>query len=222
VLAARTAEEQAAIHREYIDPFFDNFAFALIGRLPVTMFGLGIPPQQFEDLKKELIDGTIIDIYRERVRRLACDFPIADNYFAWQAFARRYDTEKRMAVPEYLKEENYERLRARAGKLLTEISSVTDAIERSPYGTFDRFVLLDAQDWMDAAAITELWQKIAEKAEAGARIVFRTAGSNSPVESSLPEALLARFKYERELSRDLFKKDRSSIYGGFHLYTLTS
>ena len=71
------------------------------------MFGLGIPPQQYEELKKELNgEGTINDIYRERVRRLACDFPIGENYFAWQAFSRKYDTDKRIAVPEYLKAEN--------------------------------------------------------------------------------------------------------------------
>ena len=39
---------------------------------------------------------------RERVERLACDFPIHDNYFAWQAFGRGYDLESREAVPDYL------------------------------------------------------------------------------------------------------------------------
>ena len=57
------------------------------------MFGLGIPPQQYDELKKDLSEGgTVIDIYRERAKRLACDYPIQENYFAWQAFARKYDT----------------------------------------------------------------------------------------------------------------------------------
>ena len=43
----------------------------------------------------------------ERVERLACDFPLKDNYFAWQAFSRGYDIEGRNAVPPYLREENY-------------------------------------------------------------------------------------------------------------------
>lgn len=155
IVEAKTPEEQAAVFDYQIDPFFNNFVFRFIGRLPVTMFGLGIPPQQYEELKKELNgEGTIIDIYRERVRRLACDFPIGENYFAWQAFARKYDTDKRIAVPEYLKAENYEPLKSNAGKLTTRIDSITRVIRSNPAGTFNRFVFLDAQDWMDAAAIT--------------------------------------------------------------------
>ena len=141
ILAAKSRDEQAAIFNENIGPFFDNFIFRLIGRLPVTMFGLGIPPQQYEELKKELSgEGTIIDVYRERVRRLACDFPIGENYFAWQAFARKYDTEMRVAVPNILKKENYENLTLNAGKLKTRIGSVTEEIRRNPVGTFNRFV----------------------------------------------------------------------------------
>ena len=47
-------------------------------------------------------------LMRERVHRLACDTPIADNYFGWQAFSRPYDRAARRAVPDYLKAENFE------------------------------------------------------------------------------------------------------------------
>jgi S-adenosylmethionine-diacylglycerol 3-amino-3-carboxypropyl transferase len=222
VLVAHTLEEQAELYKKNIDPFFDRFLVRSVTRLPVTMFGLGIPPQQYDELKRDLSSGrTIIDIYRDRVRRLACDFPIRDNYFAWQAFARRYDTENRQALPEYLKEENYENLRLNAGRLTTKVSSATDEIRNSPNGAFDRFVLLDAQDWMDAGALTELWSAIAEKAQPGARIIFRTAGASSPVETHVPKDLRTRFVYENELSQNLFKQDRSSIYGGFHVYVMS-
>ena len=96
--------------------------------------------------------------------RLACDFPIRENYFAWQAFARRYDTKHRQALPEYLKKENYEHLRSNAGRLTIKIGSATDEIRNSGGGSFNRFVLLDAQDWMDADALTDLWSAIAENA----------------------------------------------------------
>lgn len=221
VLKAKTLAEQEKLFEKYIDPFFDNFLINTLGKMPVTLFGLGIPPQQYEELKRDLSDGgTIIDIYRERVRRLACDFPIKDNYFAWQAFARKYDTENCIAVPEYLKEKNYETLKENAGRLTTRVGSATDEIKVNPAGTFNRFVFLDAQDWMDVATLADLWLTIAEKAEPGARIIFRTAGAASPIESALPADLRTKFVYERELSEKLFKQDRASIYGGFHLYRL--
>lgn len=219
VLAAKTLEEQVGLYDKHIGPFFDSFVIKAIGKLPVTMFGLGIPPQQYGELKRDLSDGrTVIDIYRDRVRRLACDFPIQENYFAWQAFARKYDTDNCRAIPEYLKRENYESLRTNATRLTTRIGSATDEIKNNPKGAFNRFVFLDAQDWMNAEAITDLWSAIAEKAEAGSRMIFRTAGAASPVETNLPEELRSRFVYEKELSENLFKQDRSSIYGGFHLY----
>ncbi|MBA2335276.1 MAG: DUF3419 family protein [Pyrinomonadaceae bacterium] len=221
MIKAKTLEEQEKLYAKYVEPFFNNFAIKAIGRLPVTLFGLGIPPQQYDELKKDLAEGkTIIDVYRERAKRLACDFPISENYFAWQAFARRYDTEGRIAVPEYLKSENYEALKAVAEKLRTKIGSATDEISQNPRNTFNRFVLLDAQDWMNAEAMTELWSAIAEKAESGSRIIFRTASAFSPVETNLPPVLRSKFLYEKELSASLFKQDRASIYGGFHLYIL--
>jgi S-adenosylmethionine-diacylglycerol 3-amino-3-carboxypropyl transferase len=221
VLRAQTFEEQEKLYAEHIAPFFDTLVIKSVGKLPVTMFGLGIPPQQYEELKKDLSgDKTIIDLYRERVRRLACAFPIGENYFAWQAFARKYDTEHRHAVPEYLKKENFDFLKTNANRIETKICSVTDEIKNRPKGAFNRFVFLDAQDWMNTENLTDLWQTIAEKAESGARIIFRTASANSPIETNLPEDLRARFVYEKELSDELFQQDRASIYGGFHLYIL--
>jgi S-adenosylmethionine-diacylglycerol 3-amino-3-carboxypropyl transferase len=219
ILEAATLDQQKTLYAKHIDPFFDSLAVKLIGKLPVTAFGLGIPPQQYNELKKDLSGGkTIIDVYRERVERLACRHPIQENYFAWQAFARRYDTKKRKAVPEYLKKENFELLKAKADRVTTVIGSVVDVINRSDDGEYNRFVLLDAQDWMNTKTMVELWSAIARKAEPGSQIIFRTAGSVSPVETNLPAELRANFHYEKELSEELFNQDRASIYGGFHLY----
>lgn len=221
VLGAGSLEAQRELYNKHIDPFFDNFLIKTLGRLPITMFGLGIPPQQYDELRKDLTrEKTIIDIYRERVKRLACDYPIKENYFAWQAFARKYDTENRVAIPEYLKAENYEGLKANAGKLRTKIGSVTDEILNQPKESFNRFVFLDAQDWMNPETMTDLWSAIAERGESGSRIIFRTASAYSPVETNLPASLRSKFHYEEELSEQLFKQDRASIYGGFHLYIL--
>lgn len=220
VLKAGSLEEQAHLYERHVDPFFDTFLIKTLGKMPITMFGLGIPPQQYDELKKDVGSGTVIEIYRERTRRLACDYPISENYFAWQAFARKYDTEKRQAVPEYLKEVNYETLKSNADRLRTKVGSATDEIKNNEFGTFNRFVFLDAQDWMDAETMTGLWSAISEKAEPGSRIIFRTAGTESPLPANLPSDLLAKFRHEKEISERLFKKDRASIYGGFHLYVL--
>ncbi len=221
VLKAKTPKEQEKLYNKYIAPFFDSFLIQTIGKMPVTLFGLGIPPQQYDELKKDLGEnGNIVDIYRERTKKLAVEYPIDENYFAWQAFSRKYDTKTQKAIPEYLKKENYDHLKVNINKLHTIIGSVTDEIKRNPFDTFNRFVFLDAQDWMNSESMTDLWNAIAKNSKQGARIIFRTAGATSPIEKSLPKTLRDKFYYEKEHSKQLFKKDRASIYGGFHLYIL--
>ncbi len=220
ILTARSPEEQKELFERHIAPFFDSALVRGLGRLPITMFGLGIPPQQLNELKQDIGSAALLDVYRERVRRLACEFPIEDNYFAWQAFARRYDSCEGRAVPDYLRVENFDRLKENVHRVHALVGSVTEQIRSNPRGTFNRFVFLDAQDWMNASTMTDLWRQVAEKGERGSRIIFRTAGSSSPLERNLPADLLARFCYESGLSKELSTRDRVSIYGGFHLYIL--
>lgn len=220
LLDAKTPEQQQILFDRHLAPFFDSWLIRFVGNMPVTMFGLGIPPQQLDELKSDLDGGSLIDAYRERAKRLSCDFPIDDNYFAWQAFARKYDTTNRKAIPDYLQKEHFEMLKSDSHRVKTVIGSVTDEIRDNLRGTFNRFVFLDAQDWMNAATMTDLWQQIAEKGEPGSRVIFRTAAAGSPLTRNLPVELLSRFNYHEELSKSLFRRDRASIYGGFHLYVL--
>jgi S-adenosylmethionine-diacylglycerol 3-amino-3-carboxypropyl transferase len=157
-------------------------------------------------------------LYRERVRRLLCDFPLEDNYFAWQALDRRYDTDRRRAIPNYLRAEHYPVIKARAERVETCVSSVTRFLKSCPPGLVNRFVLLDAQDWMRPAELVQLWREIARVSPPGGRIIFRTAATESPVETELPAELRCRFSYKAEQSRELHAQDRSAIYGGFHVY----
>jgi len=219
MLEARSQAEQVAIFEDEVAPLFDSWFVRAVGRLPVALYSLGIPPQQFRALERENPHGVVATL-RERVRRLACDFPIQDNYFGWQAFGRRYDIVNQQALPDYLRPEFYAALRADVGRVATELSTVTGWLVRQPAGAIDRVVLLDSQDWMTPQAIDELWREIARVGRPGTRIIFRTAGSASPLESALGPDVAARFTYHRDQSRAIHARDRSAIYGAFHLYTL--
>jgi len=56
----------------------------------------------------------------------------------------------------------------------------------------------------------------------GARVIFRTAAEPSLLPGRLDPALLARWRYEQAASLDFTSRDRSAIYGGFHLYVLAA
>jgi S-adenosylmethionine-diacylglycerol 3-amino-3-carboxypropyl transferase len=219
ILSASTLEEQRLAFERTIAPLFDSRLVRFLSRMPVSFYGLGIPPAQYDELVAASADGNPVTTLRERVERLACDFPIAENYFAWQAFGRGYDTDARLAVPPYLRKDNYEQIRARTNRVEVHHASMTDFLAEQPARSLHRYVLLDAQDWMTAEQLSQLWTQIDRTAHASdARVIFRTAGADSPLEKKLPAALLEPWCYLESESRAFHARDRSSIYGGFHVY----
>ena len=73
---------------------------------------------------------------------------------------------------------------------------------------------------MNDAELTALWTEITRTARPGARVIFRTAADERLLPGRVPDDVLDAWRYEDELSRELGRRDRSSIYGAFHLYTL--
>ncbi|PSQ95284.1 MAG: DUF3419 domain-containing protein [Bacteroidetes bacterium SW_9_63_38] len=219
LLNATSRAEQKQFFDECVAPFFDHPVVRRIARQPATLYSFGIPLSQYQSLSAAA-DTSIVDLYRDRLERLVCDFPLHDNYFAWQAFGRRYDTEHRQALPPYLKQAHYSQLRYHLDRIETRIAALTDVLTEQPDSSIDSVVLLDAMDWMDPESIAALWHELARVGEPGTRIIFRTAGPHSVVEPALPDALRNRFTYERERSEALHARDRSAIYGMFHLYVL--
>jgi S-adenosylmethionine-diacylglycerol 3-amino-3-carboxypropyl transferase len=216
ILAARTPEEQRRLFERDIAPLFDYKSIKLLSKSPVSLYALGIPPAQYDEL---VAAGDPVAVLRERVERLACDFPIQENYFAWQAFGRGYDTKRREAVPAYLRRETYDFIRTRTNKVEVHHASLTEFLEAQAPQSLHRYVLLDAQDWMNKDQITALWREIDRTADArDARVIFRTAGPDSPLPRKLPPEVLAPWTYLESESRAGHASDRSSIYGGFHVY----
>jgi S-adenosylmethionine-diacylglycerol 3-amino-3-carboxypropyl transferase len=217
LLDATTLAEQQRIFDETVTPLFDLRIVRLLCKLPMMTYSLGIPPAQFNLLRRDAADG-VAGLYRDRLRRLACDFPMDDNYFAWQAFGRVYDLERRQAVPDYLRAENYPQLRRAIDRVDTRLASMTDFLAGEPPASVDRYVLLDAQDWMSHQQLNALWREIDRTARPGARVIFRTAAEEQQLEAALHPELMAGWHYERDFSRSLLARDRSAIYGGFHVY----
>ncbi len=219
ILKATSLEEQKEVFDRTLGPIFEKKAVKWLCNMPVSLYGLGIPPSQFDELHKAG-GGDMANLLRSRLERLACDFPIQDNYFAWQAFGQGYDIENKRAIPRYLTEENYNKLKENAGKVEVYHSSLTAFLEAQREESLDCYVFLDAQDWMNKAQLNDLWEQVLRTARPGARVVFRTAGEESPLNKALPSDLLGKWSYDPAYSKKMVARDRSSIYGGFHVYTL--
>lgn len=217
LLEARDMDEQRRIFEERLAPIFDRKFVRWLTDQPASLFGLGIPPAQYDVLAG---DEKMAGVLRKRLERLACDYDLKNNYFAWQAFGRGYGRHADAPLPPYLQAANYEAVKARADRVDVRHANMTDWLATQVDASVDRYILLDAQDWMSDAQLTALWYEITRTARPGARVLFRTAAEPSLLPGRLPDALLSRWDYRAEDSLAFTRADRSSIYGGVHLYVL--
>ncbi|WP_281820464.1 DUF3419 family protein [Sphingobium sp. BS19] len=224
ILGASSLEEQREIFETRMAPIFDKKFIRWLTQQPASLFGLGIPPAQYD----ALCDGdaqSMNAVLRQRLEKLACDFDIRQNYFAWQAFGRGYAQHdngdaSRASLPPYLEAVHHETVREGVARAQILHCNFTEHLRSLPEGALDRYVLLDAQDWMTDAQLTDLWTQITRTARPGARVVFRTAARPTLLPGRLPDTLLDQWYYDVARSDEGTRLDRSAIYGGFHLYVL--
>jgi S-adenosylmethionine-diacylglycerol 3-amino-3-carboxypropyl transferase len=217
ILLAKDMSEQRAIYMRTLAPLFRRRIVRWLLDRPVSLFGLGIPPAQYRELTGGAL-GSMADVVEARLARLACDFDLRENYFARQAFGRGYAPDQQGALPPYLERRHFAVLQARASRIDVRLVSLTEHLARQPARSLDRYVLLDAQDWMSDDETAALWREITRTSRPGARVIFRTAAARAVLPCRLGNDLLDRWRYEAQRSLELHRRDRSAIYGGFHIY----
>jgi S-adenosylmethionine-diacylglycerol 3-amino-3-carboxypropyl transferase len=220
IMQAKTQSEAGQIFDERVAPVFDHWLVKWLARRPVVLYSLGIPHAQYQEMEKASVaqaEGIEVTL-KNRLRHLAADFPLEDNYFAWQAFSQHYDTEHRQGIPEYLKAEYFATLKANADRLAIEHTSMTTYLEGLGEESLNAYVFLDAQDWMDEAQLNALWTEVTRTAQHNAVVICRSAAKASPLETKLDASIKAQWVYEEARSQALWKEDRSAIYDGFHIY----
>ncbi len=219
LLQCRSVEQQRAYFDTQIAPLFEKRFIKWLTNRKMSLYGLGIPPAQYDALAG---GSAMAKVLHERLEKLVCGFPLQGNYFAWQAFGRSYAPGASGSLPPYLAEANYAKLRNAKTAVTVNQVSIVDALNKMPPQSADRFILLDAQDWMTDAQLNELWQAITRTARPGSRVIFRTAGKETLLPGRVDDVVLRRWTYLAARSHELGLQDRSSIYGGFHVYALAN
>jgi S-adenosylmethionine-diacylglycerol 3-amino-3-carboxypropyl transferase len=187
----------------------------LITGTPALLFSLGIPPQQRALLGA---DAPLNEVLHERLLRLINGHPNDTNYFAWQALHRGYLGPGDRCLPPYLQRSQFERMRNGAGLIIPVHANLRLFLESLPAREVDAVVLLDSQDWMAPEEIRALWNAVDRTGSDNVRVIFRTAGAESPLENAELAPLREVWRRDEERSAIGFARDRSGIYGGFHCY----
>lgn len=206
-------ERIAALAR--LDWLFHSPLARMMTRTPALLFSLGIPPQQRALLGA---GAPLNEVLHERLLRLINGHPNETNYFAWQALHRSYPGPGDRCLPPYLQRSQFARMRNDAGLIIPVHANLRQFLEGLPAREVDAVVLLDSQDWMAPEEIRALWDTIDRAGSDSVRIILRTAGTESPLESEELAPLREIWLRDDERSDIGFQLDRSGIYGGFHCY----
>ena len=225
-LAARTLEEQREIYEERVRPRLWTRSMRWFLSRHATLSLIGVPWPQRNEITTQY-PGGLAQFIRDCVEAVATQLPFADNYF-WRVYLQGFYTPA--CCPEYLKPENFARLRAGLlDRLKIYTGTVTGFLRQAQPG-LSKFVLLDHMDWMSwyyPQALVEEWNAILAKARAGARVIFRSAGLQVRYLDPLgvhfrgrETALGGLLTYHRDLAAKLHARDRVHTYGSFYIADL--
>jgi S-adenosylmethionine-diacylglycerol 3-amino-3-carboxypropyl transferase len=226
LLEARGVDEQRAIYESKIRDRLWTPALSWFLSRRTTLSLLGVPAPQRNEILTQY-PGGIVRFIRNCLEAVLTELPFADNYF-WRVYFQGFYT--RTCCPEYLKPENFDRLRkGLLDRLRIHTASVTDFLRRAEAG-ISKFVLLDHMDWMSwyyPRALVEEWNAILAKARPGSRVIFRSAGLRVTYLDHLrvrywnqERELGDLLTYHYQLSEELHARDRVHTYGSFYIADL--
>ena len=223
LLAAENVEQQKSLFEQYDlakKLWRPMIKFAM--RRDVTLSLLGVPRAQRRQID-EGYPGGILQFVVDRVESVFTKIPLRDNY-AWRVYLTgEYSHE---ACPEYLKPDNFERLKHGVADRVTTHTNTVQGFLEAQSEPITRFVLLDHMDWLskDPAKkiLTAEWQAIVDKSSPDARVLWRSAGLDgtfiNPIEVQIngqKKKLAEILHYHPELANELHAKDRVHTYGSF-------
>lgn len=225
ILKAETIEEQKQLYDQWLDKaFWNKFVRWVVGR-DTTLSLLGVPRAQRQHLEKNY-EGGIVQFVEDCIKTVFTQLPLKDNYF-WRVYLTGEYTPE--CCPEYLKRENFEKLKGLVDRVQTCTSSILDFLQGYP-GQISRYVLLDHMDWLSTVRypiLEQEWQAIVDRAAPNTRILWRSGGLQTEFVDQVritlngqPRLVGQVLKYHRELAEELHAKDRVHTYGSFHIADL--
>jgi S-adenosylmethionine-diacylglycerol 3-amino-3-carboxypropyl transferase len=224
---ATSLEEQREIYKSSIKPVLWNRAVRWITRRDVALAMLGVPRSQRRQIDTQF-PGGISAYVESMVDELMMHVPVHDNYF-WRVYVSGQYTPE--CCPEYLKCENFQRLKdGLVDRVEIHTKSVVEFL-RSHGGEISRFVLLDHMDWLydqGRDLLAQEWQSIVDRAAPRARVIWRSAALAvdfvDPLAISLdgaPTKVGEVLRYEHDLAAQLHRIDRVHTYGSFYVGELS-
>ena len=224
MLATDDLEEQKRIYFETFKPRVWRKLLRWFIRRDAVMAMLGVPREQRLQIDRVYDEGGVAQFVEHQVDALFTRTLLSENYF-WRVYLTGEYT--RECCPEYLKEENFEKLKGGlASRIHVHTMTLLDFLREDDF-PISRFVLLDHMDWLsgaDRGVLGEQWQAIVDRAAPDSRILWRSASPEvdfvDPIKVRIGEketTLKEVLHYRVDMAEELHAKDRVNTYGSFYI-----
>ncbi len=224
---AQSLDEQRAIYEgtSIRNIFLKPYVRWLLSQ-DMTLSLLGVPRPQREQVEQDY-PGGIAKFIEDCADAVFTRIPLWDNYF-WQVYLR--GTYMPSCCPEYLKPDNFERLKAGLTDRISIHTCILTHFLQTQSTPISRVVLLDHMDWLsnvNYAALQQEWQILVDRAAPGARFLWRSGGLNveyvDPIEvvyGGQRHRIGDLLTYYRDLATTLHAQDRVHTYDSFYIADL--
>lgn len=224
IFQTKSLAEQWGHYVSKLRPHLWQRWFCWLASRPLSHALLGIPPRQRQFILN--YPGGLFHYGQVLLDDLVAKIPFSTNYFMHVNALGFY---RRDCCPDYLSPTGFSVLKSGLlNQLSVHTATVTEHLLNSEE-CYNKLVLLDHLDWLDAGALRSEWQAILTKAAPGAMVLFRSALlSASYVEEVVvnwqdAEARLGELlHFDRERAAALHEQDRVHLYGSFSIARLKS
>jgi S-adenosylmethionine-diacylglycerol 3-amino-3-carboxypropyl transferase len=202
LLAAKDMEEQRAFYDRFWDIARTRLLFQVFyNKRVLARMGLEADYFRFDDGSSSFAES-----FRRKFRRVVHEVPVQGNYFLHIYLKGRYRSLQE--VPDYLREERFETIRSRLGRIRILTADAKKWLAEQPPASIDRFAMSNICELMNLEDTSFTFGQVARTARKGARMSFR----NLIIPRTVPAHLQSVIRRDAELSAQLLKEDRSFTY----------
>ena len=196
----------------FYDKTWNNWKFKALFKVFFNKFVMGRLGRDKEFFK--YVDVSMISKnIKERADRALRDVPTWNNPYVNYILLNNFD----YALPHFAKEENFNIIKRNIDALDIKTGTINNAAKNSGI-KFDCFNLSDIFEYMDEGLFKEISLELLSSANADAKFCYW----NMMVDRRISKILQKNFEYKKELSQELYLKDRAFFYKDFIVDEVTN
>jgi len=151
--------------------------------------------------------------FRKRAEYAVKEIPVYKNPFASFALRGKYLNEE--YYPEYLKKENFEKLKKNVDKIELKNSTVKGLLEKLPKNSYSKINLSNSLDWITPEEFIDTLKEITRVLKNNGKFCY----FNTLITRNIPKNTKNIKSYKKK-ANELLKKDRAFLYGNFEIGTI--